>query len=328
MKLARRRMLHLAASALALPALSAPALAQDFPSRRITVIVPFAAGALNDLVARIFAKAMEPSLGQPVIVENVTGADGSIGQTRAARATADGYMLLVGSWNTQVANPLIYKLGYDPAQAFEPVVMLPGSPMALIAKNSLPDNLAAFIAYLKANPGKASLGTAGPGSPPDMLARLFGKNSDTRFNLVAYRGAAPAMQDVIGGQIDATFITVAPALPHIVANSVKAYGLTSRKRLPQAPSIPTMEEAGLRDFFFLYWAGLFAPRGTPDPIIKKINAAVVGALADPELRRKLEAQCFEIPSPEQLTPEALGSFVQSQDDEWWPIIKAAGIKPE
>jgi tripartite-type tricarboxylate transporter receptor subunit TctC len=321
-------MLHLAAGALALPALRAHAAAEDFPSRRITVIVPFAVGALNDLVARIIAQAIQPALGQPVVVENVTGADGTIGATRAVRSPPDGYTLFIGSWNTQVANPLIYKLPYDSAQDFEPVVMLPSSPMILLGKKALPAKLADFIAYLKANPGKASLGTAGPGSPPDMLARLFGKDSDTRFSLVAYRGAAPAMQDVIGGQIDATFITVAAALPQVIAKSVTALGLTSRKRLPQAPDVPTIDEAGLPNFFFEYWSGFFAPRGTPKAAIDKINAAVVSALADPEVKRKLEAQCFELPPAEQMTPAALGAFVKSQSDEWSPMIKAANIKPE
>jgi tripartite-type tricarboxylate transporter receptor subunit TctC len=328
MKLARRSILHLAASALTLPVLPTVASADDFPSRRITIIVPFAVGALNDLVARVVAQAIQPSLGQPVVVENVTGADGTIGATRAVRSPPDGYTLFVGSWNTQVANPLIYKLPYDSAQDFEPVVMLPGSAMILLGKNALPANLAEFIAYLKANPGTTSFGTAGPGSPPDMLARLFGKDSDTRFSLVPYRGAAPAMQDVIGGQIDATFITVAAALPQVAAKSVTALGITSRKRLPQAPDVPTIDEAGVRDFFFEYWAGFFAPRGTPKPVIDKINAAVVSALADPEVKRKLEAQCFDIPPPEQMTPQALGTFVKSQTDQWSPIIKAANIKPD
>jgi tripartite-type tricarboxylate transporter receptor subunit TctC len=329
MKLARRRVLHLAASALALPALPTAASAEDFPSRRITVIVPFAAGALNDLVARIMAQAIQPSLGQPVVIENVTGADGTIGATRAVRAEPDGYTLFVGSWNTQVANPLIYKLQYDAAQDFVPVAMLPSSAMVLLGKKELPaNNLGEFIAWLKANPDKAAFGTAGPGSPPDMLARLFGKDSDTRFSLVAYRGAAPAMQDVIGGQIDANFITAAAALPQVAAGSVKAFGITSHQRLVQAPNIPTIDEAGVRGFFFQYWAGFFVPRGTPKPIIDRINAAVVSALADPEVKRKLEDQCFEIPPPDQQTPQALGAFVRSQTEEWSPIIKAASIKPE
>jgi tripartite-type tricarboxylate transporter receptor subunit TctC len=212
---------------------------------------------------------------------------------------------------------------------FEPVVLLPDAPMVLIAKKTIPaNNLDAFIAWLRANPDKASFGTAGPGSAPDLLGRLLRTKTDTQFGLVAYRGAAPAMQDVIAGQIDAVFITVAAALPHVRSGSVKAFGVTAHQRVAAAPEIPTMDEAGLHGFFFSLWAALFAPRGTPRDIIGKLNAAAMKTLADPDIRQNLEAQGFEIPPPEQQTPEALGAHQKAEIEKWWPVIKAAGIKVE
>ena len=247
----RRHILRLAAGALALPAIARTAAAESFPSRPVTIIVPFAPGALNDIVARQLSDAMGKALGQPVIIENVTGADGTIATNRVVRATPDGYTLVIGNWNTQVANGLIYSLQYDMVKDFEPVMPLPAAPMVLVAKKATPaTDLKGFIAWLKDNPDKASVGTAGVGSPPHMLALLFRNRTETRFSLIPYRGAGPAMQDVIAGQIDATFITVAPALPQINAGSIKAFGLTAQKRVAAAPDLPTMGESGLPDFYF------------------------------------------------------------------------------
>ena len=329
MNLPRRKFLHLAAGAAALPALPRIALAETYPSRRITMVVPFAPGALSDIIARVLAEGMRTTLGQTIAVENASGADGTIGTGRVARAVPDGYTLVCANWNTHVTNAAIYPLEYDVVKDFEPVVLLPAAPMVLITKKAIPaNNLSEFIAWLKANPDKASMGTAGAGSPPDLLGRLLRKDTATQFGLVAYRGAAPAMQDVIAGQIDAMFISIAAALPQVTSGNVKALGITTQKRLAIAPEIPTMDEAGLRGFYFSLWAAIFAPRGTPRNIIDTLNAAAVKTLADPATRQKLEAQGFEIPAREQQTPQALGAYQKAEIEKWWPVVKAAGIKPE
>src|SRR5580700_309084 len=325
----RRRILTMAAGALALPAVSRKTLAENFPSRPVTVIVPFAPGALNDIVARLLSDVMGKTLGQPVVVENLTGADGTIATNRVARAAPDGYTIVVGNWNTHVANSLIYSLQYDMTKDFLPVMLLPAAPMVLVAKKTTPaTDLKSFIAWLKANPDKASMGTAGVGSPPHMLALLFRNRTETRFSLIPYRGAGPAMQDVIAGQIDATFITVAPALPQINAGSIKAFGLTADKRVAAAPELPTMDEAGLPDFYFSYWSGLFAPRGTPKDIVGAVGAAAVAAMRDPQTRQKLDGQAFATPPPERQTPQALADLQSAEIAKWWPIIKDAGIKAD
>ncbi len=325
----RRHILRLAASALTLPAVVRTASAESFPSRPITIYVPFAPGALNDIVARLLSDGMGKALGQPVIVENLAGADGTIATSRVAHTAPDGYTLIVGNWNTQVANGLIYAQQYDIVKDFEPVMLLPAAPMVLVAKKATPaTDLKAFIAWLKANPDKASVGTAGVGSPPHMLALLFRKQTGTQFGLIPYRGAGPAMQDVVAGQIDATFITVAPALPQIAAGSIKAFGLTAQQRVAAAPDIPTMAEAGLPNFYFSYWSGLFAPHGTPAEIVRAIGAAAVAAMNAAAIRQKLDAQAFETPPPDRQTAQALAQLQRDEIAKWWPIIKEAGIKAE
>jgi len=329
MKLRRRQIFNLAFGALALPVVSRRAAAETFPSRPITVIVPFAPGALNDIVARILGVGMGASLGQPVVVENVAGADGTIATTRVSRAAADGYTFVIGNWNTQVANGVIYSQQNDIVKDFEPVMLLPSAPMVLIAKKALPaTDLTEFIAWLTANPDKATFGTAGVGSPPHMLALMFRQQTGTRFQMIPYRGAGPAMQDVVAGQIDATFITVGPALPQATSGAVKVFGLTSDKRMAAAPDIPTMDEAGLPHFYFSYWSGLYAPHGTPKEIVKAVGASAVEAMRDPKIREKLETQAFVIPPPDQQTPEALAALQRAEIAKWWPIIKEAGIKAD
>lgn len=328
MNFPRRHILRLAIGTAALPAFTRIAAAETYPARPVTLIVPFAPGALNDIVARLLSNGMGASLGQPLVVENVAGADGTIATNRVVRAPPDGYTLIVGNWNTQVANRLIYSLPYDMVKDFEPVMLLPSAPMVLIARKTIPaNNLGEFIAWLKANPDKATMGTAGVGSPPHMLALLFRQQTDTRFGMIPYRGAGPAMQDVIGGQIDATFITVAPALPQIASGSIKVFGLTADKRMAAAPNIPTMDEAGLQGFYFSYWSGLFAPRDTPKEIVAKIGTAAVAAMRDPTTRQKLDTQAFVVPASDQQTPQALSALQNAEIAKWSPIIKQAGIKP-
>jgi len=329
MSLRRREFFALAAGAAAQPALPRLALADTYPSRRITMVVPFAPGALSDIIARVMGEGMQKTLGQTIVIDNAGGADGTIGSGRVAHAAPDGYTLVCANWNTSVTNAAIYKLDYDVVKDFEPVVLLPAAPMVLLVKKDNPaTNLKEFIAWLKANPDKASFGTAGAGSPPDLLGRLLRKETGTQFNLIAYRGAAPAMQDVIAGHIDAVFITIAAAQPQVKAGNVKALAMTTHERIKIAPDIPTMDEAGLHGFYFALWAAIFAPKGTPKDIVDKLNAAAVGVLSDAAVRQKLEAQGFEIPPREQLTPAALASYQQAEIEKWWPVVKAAGIKPD
>jgi tripartite-type tricarboxylate transporter receptor subunit TctC len=329
MKLPRRRFLRLAASAAALPAVARIAAAQAYPSRPITMIVPFPPGGLTDLIARVLAEGMRAALGQTIVIENVGGATGSIGTGRVARAAPDGYTLVVGIWNTHVANGATYTLQYDIVKDFEPIVLLADAPLLLVARKITPANdFREFIAWLKANPDKASMATIGAGSPGHLLGLVMQQETGARFGLVAYRGAGPAMQDVVGGQIDAMFANTATALPSAVAGSVKAYAVTAKKRIAAAPDIPSVDEAGLPSLTFSLWSGLFAPRGTPKDIIDRLNAAAVSALADPGTRQKLAAQGFEFPPREQQTPQALAAYQQAEIEKWWPIIKAAGIKGE
>ena len=329
MKLPRRRFLHLATVAAALSAVSRVAKAQTYPSRPITMIVPFPPGGLADVIGRIAAEGMRASLSQSIIIENVGGANGSIGTGRVARTTPDGYTLVLGIWNTHVGNAATYALQYDVVKDFAPIALLADAPLLLVAKKAIPANdLKELIAWLKANPDKASMGTVGAGSPGHLLGLLLQQETGTRFGLVAYRGAAPQTQDLVAGQIDMGFANPATALPHVQAGSIKAFAVTAKNRLTVAPDIPSVDEAGLPGLYFSLWAGLFAPKGTPRDIIDKLNSAAVDTLSDPNMRHKLAAQGFEIPPREQQTPEALGAYQKAEIEKWWPIIKAANIRAE
>ena len=329
MKLPRRRFLHLATVAAALSAVSRVAKAQTYPSRPITMIVPFPPGGLADVIGRIAAEGMRASLSQSIIIENVGGANGSIGTGRVARTTPDGYTLVLGIWNTHVGNAATYALQYDVVKDFAPIALLADAPLLLVAKKAIPANdLKELIAWLKANPDKASMGTVGAGSPGHLLGLLLQQETGTRFGLVAYRGAAPQTQDLVAGQIDMGIANPATALPHVQAGSIKAFAVTAKNRLAVAPDIPSVDEAGLPGLYFSLWAGLFAPKGTPRDIIDKLNSAAVDTLSDPNMRHKLAAQGFEIPPREKQTPEALGAYQKAEIEKWWPIIKAANIRAE
>lgn len=329
MKLSRRTFLHVTAAAPALVAASDAAKAQTYPSRPITMVVPFPPGGLTDVLGRVLAAGMQAVLGQTVVVENVGGASGSIGSGRVARAAPDGYTLVLGIWNTHVANAVTYKLDYDVVKDFAPIALCADAPLVLLAKKSAPANdLRGYIAWLKANPDKASMATVGIGSPGHLLGFLMQKDTGARFTLVPYRGAGPSVQDVVAGQIDMTFANTATSLPFVRSGSAKAFGVTSLKRITAAPDIPTMDEEGLRGFSFSLWAALFAPRDTPSDIIDKLNAAAVKTLHDPNVTQKLEAQGFAIPSPERQTPEALAAYQKAEIEKWWPIIRDAGIKAQ
>jgi tripartite-type tricarboxylate transporter receptor subunit TctC len=273
-------------------------------------------------VGRILAERMGTSLGKPLIIENAPGADGTIGVGRVARALPDGYTIALGIWSTHVVNGAIYKLQYDVVKDFEPIALLANAPLLIIAKTAMPANdLAGLIAWLKASPDKASLGTGGVGSPQHIAGVLFQQLTDTRFQFVHYRGAAPLIQDLVAGHIDISIDAPTISLPQVRTGSVKAYAVTARDRLPSAPDIPTVDQAGLPGFYLSAWFAFFAPKGTPKPIIDKLNAGTVDTLAAPEVRTRFADLGLEFFPREELTPEALAAVQKADIEKWWPIIK-------
>jgi tripartite-type tricarboxylate transporter receptor subunit TctC len=320
----------LAALACAAAALAVvPASAQPYPSRPITIVVPFAAGGPTDVIARTLAQHMRGTLGQTVLVDNTAGANGNIGVGKVARAAPDGYTVSIGHWSTHVVNGAVYPLPYDVFKDFEPVSLLSTNSYLIVAKNAVPANdLKSFIAWLKANPDKATEGTAGAGSPQHIGGLFFQQATGTRFQFVPYRGAAPAMQDLLGGQIDMIIDDPTSSLPQVRAGKIKAFAVTARSRLAAAPEVPTVDEAGLPGFYFSRWHALWLPKGTPKDVVGKLGGAVVAALADPAVRSRLEGLGQEIYAREQQTPAALQAHHKAEIDKWWPIIKAANIKAE
>jgi tripartite-type tricarboxylate transporter receptor subunit TctC len=303
------------------------ASAQVYPSRPLTLVVPFPAGGSTDAIGRIVAERMRVSLGQPVIIENVGGAGGSIGVGRVARATPDGYTLDIGQWDTHVANGATFSLSYDVLKDFEPVALISSNPFLILAKKAMPaDDLKSLIAWLKGNPDKASQAIPTAGS--HVAGILFQKETGTRFAFVPYRGGGPAMQDLVAGQIDLMIIQAAVALPQVRAGAIKAYAVTASSRFPAAPDIPTVDEAGLPGIHISGWFALFAPKGTPTEVVTKLNTAVVEALADPTVRARLANLGQEIFPREQQRPQALAAYHKAEIEKWWPIIKAANIKAE
>lgn len=322
-----RNSLVLAASVLAASTLVAAA--QDYPMRPITVVGPFPVGGPGDTVVRAVSERMRLSLGQPVVIQNVTGASGSIGTRRVARAVGDGYTLGIGGFPAHVINPAIMTLDYDVVKDFEPIALLAMSPLLIVAKNATPaNNLKDLIAWLRANPDKAWAGTAGLGSPQHLAGLRFQKETATRFGLVPYQGGVLALQDLLAGQIDLMIDVASTSLPHVRAGSIKAYAVTAKGRVAAASDVPTVDEVGLAGFHISNWLALFAPKGTPKTVIDKLNSAVVEALADADIRSRLAPLGIEIFPREQQTPEALAAFHRGEIDKWWPIIKAAGIKVE
>ena len=308
---------------------AASANADDYPSHPITMIIPLAPGGSTDVLGRIMAQAMRPTLGQPVVVENTAGAAGTIGVTRAERAAPDGYTVLWGMWGTNVANGAIYPLDFDLLNDFEPVGLVATQPFFIDARKTMPaNNLQELIAWLKANADKATMGTSGVGSPSHVAGVLMENLVGVKWQMVSYRSAGLATQDLLAGFTDIQLDTPAVSLPHVQSGDLKAFAVTAKERIAVAPEIPTTDEAGLPGFYFSFWHAMWAPKGTPKPIIDKLNAAIVAALADPDTRKKLTDFAQVIYPREQQTPQALHDFQKSEIEKWWPIIKAAGIKAE
>jgi len=326
MRFPRRKFLQFAAAATAAPAFSRLAMAQAYPLRPITMIVPVAAGSSTDVVARVLAERMKGALGQPVIVENVSGANGSIGVGRLARARPDGYTIDIGFLGAHVLNGAFYSLPYDVLNDFEPISPLVAFPLVLYARRAMPaKDLHELIVWLKVNPDKASIGITAVG--PHLTAALLKRETGTRFALAPYRGGSQAMQDLVAGQID-LFFDNPVTLQLVRAGSLKAYAVTGDARLAVAPDIPTFAEIGLPALSYSAWSGFFAPRGTPKDIIGRLNAAAVEALGDPAVRSRLADLGLEIFPRVQQTPEALGTLVKADAKKWWPLIKEFGITAE
>jgi tripartite-type tricarboxylate transporter receptor subunit TctC len=329
MRLARRKFLHLAAGAAALPALSGIARAQAYPTRPVTLVAPFPAGGPVDTIARILGEHMQRSLGQPFIIEDVAGAAGSVGVGRVARAAPDGYTLSVGQWSTHVANAAIYKLSYDTLTDFQPIALLSNNPALIVGRKDLPaDNLKELVAWLKANQATATQGTQGVGGIGHIAGISFQKMTGTKYEFIPYRGGTPMMQALLAGQIDMLIDTPTTSLPQIRAGTIKGFAVMSKTRLAAMPDLPTVDEAGMPGLYLLQWNAVWAPKGTPGGIVTKLNHAIVAAMADPAVRRKLADLGQEFYPPEMQTPEALGIFQKAELEKWGPIIRAADIKVE
>ena len=300
-----------------------------YPNRPISLVVAFSAGGPTDSIARIVSARMSVAIGEVVVVENTTGAGGTIGVGRVVKAAPDGYLIGIGHIGTHVVNGAIYPLTYDLQTDLEPVAMIATNPQILVGKLAIPaKNLKELIVWVKANADKVSIGTGGAGTPAHVSAVYFQNVIGAKPQIVHYRGAAPAMQDILAGQIELNFDQAANSLPQIRAGKVRAYAVTSKTRLAAAPDIPTTDEAGLPNFYMAVWHGIWAPKATPRPIIDKLNAAIVEALADPGVRTKLADLGQEIPPREQQTPEALRAHHKAEIEKWWPIVRQAGIKVE
>jgi tripartite-type tricarboxylate transporter receptor subunit TctC len=298
-----------------------------FPSRTVTIVVPFAPGGSTDVVARLMAQRMGKVLGQSVIVENVSGAGGSIGVGRVARAAPDGYTIDIGQWDTHVANGVVYPQTLDQLKEMTPIGMLSINPQIILGRKTLPvEDMKGLVAWLKANPGKATF--ANQSAAAQTAGVLLQQLTGTEVLLVPYRGAGPAMQDLIAGHIDLHIAQAAAALPQVRGGTVKVFANMSPSRSAVVPNIPTTEEAGVPGLHISGWFGFFGPKGMPKDVVAKLNDAMVQSLADPAIRARFADLGLDVASREQQTPEGLTAFTKAEIDKWWPIIKAAGIKSE
>jgi tripartite-type tricarboxylate transporter receptor subunit TctC len=308
----------------------AAASAQTYPSKPVTMLVPFAAGGPADTLARLLGERMKTSLGQPIVIENVAGAAGSTGVGRLVRAPADGLTIGIGHLGTHVFNGALYNLQYDLVKDLEPVALLPSNTSVIVTNPDVPaKNLKELVAWLKANPDKASAATAGIGSIAHVASIYFGNQTGVTLRIVPYRSGGAAVGDVVAGHVPFMFDQLSGGSSEMYASGkLRPYAVTAKTRLPSVPDIPTVDEAGLPGLYVSTWYGLWAPKGTPKDIVTKLNAAVVEALAEPEFRKRMDAQSAVMPPREQQSPEALRAFQKAEIEKWWPIIRAANIKVE
>jgi len=324
----RKSLMAVVAAALGL-AWAGMAAAQDYPTRPITMIVPFPAGGATDTLARFLGEKLRPILGQAIVIENIAGAAGSIGVGRAVRSPADGYTLSIGTSTTHVLIGGLYALSFDLLKDLDPVIYIGSEPLLIVGKNGLPaDDLKGLIAWLKANPDKASVGIAGVGAVGQLTGISFQKVTGTKFQFVPYRGNAPAMQDLLAGQIDFMIEPSSNFKSLVAAGSIKPFAVTGKTRLPSSPNIPTADEAGLPGFFASLWYGLWVPKGTPKDVVAKLNAAMVQILANPAAKARLTELGIQTAPLDQQSPDALRTFQKAEMDRWWPIIKASGLRGE
>ena len=317
------------AALMALLTFGGNALADNFPSHPVTLVVPFSAGGPTDAMARILADHMRTTLGQNIVIENVTGAAGSLGVGRVVRAAADGYTVSIGHLGTHVANGAIYKLGYDLVADLEPVVLLPSNPMIIVSKNAVPaKTLKELIEWLKAKPAPATAGTAGAGSGSHIAGLYFENVTGIKLQYVPYRGTAPALTDLVAGQIDIIIDQTSNSIAQVRAGTIRAYAVTDDKRVESAADVPSTDEAGLNGFHMTLWSGLWVPKNTPKDIVVKLNAAAVDAMSDPAVRKKFEELGLQMPPKDELSPDALGARQKAEIDKWWPLIKAANVTVE
>jgi len=303
--------------------------AEKFPTRPITVVVPFAAGGPSDAMMRILGERMKVALGETILIENTTGAGGSIGVGRVVHSAADGYTIGFGHLGTHVANGAIYKLNYDLVADLEPIVLLPSNPMIVVSKNAVPaKSLKELIDWLKSRPQPAAAGTAGAGSASHVAGLGFEAVTGLKLQYVPYRGTGPAMNDLVAGQIDLIVDQLSNSINQVRAGTIRGYAVTDAKRAESATDIPTADEAGLPGFHMTLWSGLWVPKGTPKEIITRLNAAAVEALNDPSVRKQLENIGLQMPPQDQLSPQALGDWQKAEIAKWWPMLKAANVKVE
>jgi tripartite-type tricarboxylate transporter receptor subunit TctC len=310
-------------------AATGPAHAQSYPSRPITIVVPYPPGGVTDNLVRLLAERMKNTLGQSIVVENIGGGGGTIGVDRVSRSAPDGYTLVLGNSESMVFAPVTMAISYNALTDFEPVALLPSYPFLLVTTNDVPaQNLEGLIGWIKANPDKVLQGTVGVGTMQHLCGLQLQKIIGVKWQFVPYKGGPPAMQDLLGGQINFMCTAVAGFLQLVHDGRIKGYAVTARKRIVAAPEIPTANETGLPGFYTSVWNALWVPKGTPKQAIAKLNAAVTAGLADPELQKRMTEMGLDNVDSDQHTPEALGSLRQAEIDKWWPIIKAAGLKAE
>ncbi len=310
-------------AALSLLVIASAANAQGYPSRPITLVVPFPPGGSTDSAARIMAERMRATLGQSIVIENVGGAGGSIGVGRVARAAPDGYTFDIGQWDTHVGS-IIYKLDYDLEKDFEPIALISNNPQLLVAKIDLPANtLGELVTWMKANPDKINF--VNQNAAANVTGVMFEKLTKQKVQFIPYRGAGPAMTDLVSGTVDLLVVQGAVALPQIRAGKIKALANLSAARSASMPDIPTADETGVPGLYMSGWFGFWAPKGTPKDIIAKLNAATVEALADPAIQKRFTELGLDVAPRAQQTPEGLAAFQKTEIDKWWPIIKSAGI---